>query len=73
MKKLSLSPSVFDTLPLMRLMGFFVASFVICSVLFSLSIVLRDPPSDAALREPSSLTPLFQVTQTQQSTFFRDF
>lgn len=67
MKKLSLSPSVFDTLPLMRLMGFFVASFVICSVLFSLSIVLRDPPSDAALREPSSLTPLFQVTQTQQN------
>ncbi|XP_020226603.1 galactoside 2-alpha-L-fucosyltransferase [Cajanus cajan] len=71
MKKLSLSPSHLETkcaftISLMRLMGFFVASFVLCSVIFSLSIVLRDPPSDAALREPSSLTPLFQITQTQQ-------
>lgn len=47
----------------MRLMAFFVASFVLCSVVFSLSVVLRDPPSDAALRESSSLNPLFQITQ----------
>jgi len=54
----------------MRLMAFFVASFVLCSVVFSLSVVLRDPPSDAALREPSSLNPLFQITQ---GTFFHFF
>ncbi|XP_014505652.1 galactoside 2-alpha-L-fucosyltransferase [Vigna radiata var. radiata] len=68
MKKFSLSHSDFDskfafTFSLMRLMGFFVAAFVLCSVIFSVSIVLRDPPSDAVLREPSSLTPLFQITQ----------
>ncbi|KAK7347296.1 hypothetical protein VNO80_21826 [Phaseolus coccineus] len=68
MKKFSFSHSDLDTkcaftLSLLRLMAFFVASFVLYSVVFSLSVVLRDPPSDAALREPSSLTPLFQITQ----------
>ncbi|XP_047155856.1 galactoside 2-alpha-L-fucosyltransferase-like [Vigna umbellata] len=68
MKKFSLSHSDLDskcavTFSLMRLMAFFVAAFVLCSVIFSVSIVLRDPPSDAVLREPSSLTPLFQITQ----------
>ncbi|KAL2572893.1 hypothetical protein AAZV13_17G093100 [Glycine max] len=71
MKKLSLLPSDLDTkcsftLSLMSMMGFFVASFVLCSVIFSVSIVLRDPPSDAALHEPSSLTPLLQIAQTLQ-------
>ncbi|CAJ1944109.1 unnamed protein product [Sphenostylis stenocarpa] len=68
MKKFSLSH--FDlntkcafTLSLMRLMALFVAFLLLCSVIFSLSVVLRDPPSDAALREPSSLIPLFQITQ----------
>ncbi|KAG5056600.1 hypothetical protein JHK86_011596 [Glycine max] len=68
MKKLSLLPSDLDTKcstpSLMSMMGFFVASFVLCSVVFSVSIVLRDPPSDAALHEPSSLAPLLQITQT---------
>ncbi|KAK7388922.1 hypothetical protein VNO78_23750 [Psophocarpus tetragonolobus] len=68
MKEIAVSPLDLDskcsfTPSLMRLMGFFVASFVLCSVFFSLSVVLRDPPSDAALREPSSLTPLFPITQ----------
>ncbi|KAL9326400.1 hypothetical protein ACSQ67_007045 [Phaseolus vulgaris] len=68
MKKFSFSHSDLDSkcafsLSLMRLMAFFVASFVLCSVVFSLSVVLRDPPSDAALRESSSLNPLFQITQ----------
>ncbi|TKY55077.1 Galactoside 2-alpha-L-fucosyltransferase [Spatholobus suberectus] len=69
---LSLSPSDLDskcafTLTLMRLMGFFVTSLVLCSVIFSLSVVLRDPPSDAALREPLlSSAPVFQMSQTQQ-------
>ncbi|QCD80854.1 galactoside 2-alpha-L-fucosyltransferase-like [Vigna unguiculata] len=68
MKKFPLSHSDLDskcafTFSLMRLMAFFVATFVLCSVIFSVSVVLRDPPSDAALREPSSLTPLFQITQ----------
>ncbi|RDX76219.1 Galactoside 2-alpha-L-fucosyltransferase, partial [Mucuna pruriens] len=67
---LSLSASDLDTkrvftLTLMRLMGFFVASFVLCSVLFSLSVVLRDPPSDAAMHQPFSTTPLFQISQSQ--------
>ena len=53
----------------MSMMGFFVASFVLCSVIFSVSIVLRDPPSDAALHEPSSLTPLLQIAQTLQGTY----
>ncbi|KAG4942926.1 hypothetical protein JHK85_047572 [Glycine max] len=74
MKKLSLLPSDLDTkcsftLSLMSMMGFFVASFVLCSVIFSVSIVLRDPPSDAALHEPSSLTPLLQIAQTLQGTY----
>jgi xyloglucan fucosyltransferase len=38
-------------------MGFFVISFMLFSVFFSLSVVLRDPPSDAAI---SSTTTLFQ-------------
>jgi len=64
--KISLSPSDLETvtdkyatsspLTLMRVMGFFVISFMLFSVLFSLSVVLRDPPSDAAFREqPLSL------------------
>jgi len=68
---ISLSPSDLETvtdkyassstLTLMRLMGFFLVSFMLFSVLFSLSVVLRDPPSDAAFREqPSSL---FQLQQ----------
>lgn len=76
--KISLSPSDLETvtdkyatsspLTLMRVMGFFVISFMLFSVLFSLSVVLRDPPSDAAFREqPSSL---FQLQQTQQGFFF---
>lgn len=77
--KISLSPSDLETvtdkyatsspppLTLMRVMGFFVISFMLFSVLFSLSVVLRDPPSDAAFREqPSSL---FQLQQTQQGFF----
>jgi xyloglucan fucosyltransferase len=55
-------------LTLMRLMGFFVISFMLFSVFFSLSVVLRDPPSDAAI---SSTTTLFQQhTQSQQQGFF---
>ncbi|KAJ1421869.1 Xyloglucan fucosyltransferase [Sesbania bispinosa] len=45
-------------------MAFFLFAFMLFSVLFSLSIVLRDPPSDAALREPSpSTTTVFQLKQ----------
>ena len=73
MKKLSLLPSDLDTKcstpSLMSMMGFFVASFVLCSVVFSVSIVLRDPPSDAALHEPSSLAPLLQITQTLRGSY----
>nr|Q9M5Q1.1 RecName: Full=Galactoside 2-alpha-L-fucosyltransferase; AltName: Full=PsFT1; AltName: Full=Xyloglucan alpha-(1,2)-fucosyltransferase [Pisum sativum]AAF62896.1 xyloglucan fucosyltransferase [Pisum sativum] len=47
-------------LTLMRVMAFFVVSFMLFSVLFSLSVVLRDPPSDAAI---SSTTTLFQLNQ----------
>ncbi|KAK2357566.1 galactoside 2-alpha-L-fucosyltransferase [Trifolium repens] len=57
-------------LTLMRLMGFFVISFMLFSVFFSLSVVLRDPPSDAAI---SSTTTLFQQhTQSQQQGFDGD-
>ncbi|KAL4398648.1 hypothetical protein HN51_003255 [Arachis hypogaea] len=49
------------TLPLMRLMGFFLVSFMLFSVLFSLSVVLRDPPSDAVLEaSPTLTTTVFQ-------------
>lgn len=47
-------------LTLMRVMAFFVVSFMLFSVLFSLSVVLRDLPSDAAI---SSTTTLFQLNQ----------
>ncbi|KAK7330343.1 hypothetical protein VNO77_24533 [Canavalia gladiata] len=77
-KKLSLSPSAdLDakrafTPTLMRLMGFFLVSLILFSVIFSLSVVLRDPPSDAALRQlsPPTITTtsstVFQKTQTHQ-------
>ncbi|MED6182323.1 Galactoside 2-alpha-L-fucosyltransferase [Stylosanthes scabra] len=51
-------------LPLMRLMGFFLVSFMLFSVLFSLSLVLRDPPSDAVL-EASQTTTATTVFQQQ--------
>ncbi|WJX90031.1 Galactoside 2-alpha-L-fucosyltransferase, variant 2 [Trifolium repens] len=57
-------------LTLIRLMGFFVISFMLFSVFFSLSVVLRDPPSDAAI---SSTTTLFQQhTLLQQQGFDGD-
>lgn len=48
------------SLTLMRLMGFFVVSFMLFSVLFSLTVVLRDPPSDA-VPETSPTATVFQV------------
>ncbi|GAU13360.1 hypothetical protein TSUD_192720 [Trifolium subterraneum] len=44
------------TLTLMRLMGFFVISFMLFSVFFSLSVVLRDPPSDAAISSTTTMS-----------------
>lgn len=48
-------------LNLMRLMGFSLVSFMLFSVLFSLSVVLRDPPSDAVT--PPTTTTVFQLKQ----------
>ncbi|XP_027332947.1 galactoside 2-alpha-L-fucosyltransferase-like [Abrus precatorius] len=67
---LSLSPSDLDskctfTLTLMRLMAFFLVSFMLFSVIFSLSVVLRDPPSDGALPTTPTTT-FFQTTSTKQ-------
>ncbi|KAK7265810.1 hypothetical protein RJT34_33434 [Clitoria ternatea] len=57
------------TLTFMRLMAFFVVSLMLFSVLFSLSVVLRDPPSDAALpSRTTTTTPVFQMPQAQQGS-----
>ncbi|KAL6181644.1 hypothetical protein ACLB2K_048295 [Fragaria x ananassa] len=37
----------------MRVMGIFIACLILFSVLFSVNVVLRDPPSDAAVHEAS--------------------
>ena len=50
-------------LNMMRLMGIFVVSLMLFSVLFSVSMVLRDPPSDG-VGEASSVT-VFQVRQSK--------
>ena len=48
---------------MMRLMGIFVVCLVLFSVLFSVSMVLRDPPSDGV--GDASSTTVFQVSQTK--------
>ena len=58
-----------DSMTIMRLTGFFLFSLILLSVLFSLSLVLRDPPSDAAL----TTTPLLQLKQTHQGSFLLIF
>ncbi|KAF7838485.1 galactoside 2-alpha-L-fucosyltransferase-like [Senna tora] len=45
------------------MMGIFVVCLMLFSVLFSLSVVLRDPPSDAAAE--ASATTFFQVKQSR--------
>lgn len=47
------------SLALMRLMGIFVVSLIVFSVLFTVSMVLRDPPSDRVAEE--SATNFFEV------------
>ncbi|XP_028753612.1 galactoside 2-alpha-L-fucosyltransferase-like [Neltuma alba] len=47
---------------LMRLMGFFLLCLMLFSALFSVSVVLRDPPSDGVVEASSSV-----VSQAKQS------
>ncbi|OIV97103.1 hypothetical protein TanjilG_10049 [Lupinus angustifolius] len=51
---------------LTHLMGFFLLSLTLFSVLFSLSLVLRDPPSDSVPQDPSPTKTVFQVKQSEQ-------
>ncbi|XP_028788232.1 galactoside 2-alpha-L-fucosyltransferase-like [Neltuma alba] len=48
---------------LMRLMGFFLLGLMLFSALFSVSVVLRDPPSDGVVEASSSV--LFQAKQSE--------
>lgn len=54
-------------LNLMQLMGFFVLCLMLFSVLFSVSVVLRDPPSDGITE--ASPTTFFQAQKTQGITY----
>ncbi|EEF47837.1 Galactoside 2-alpha-L-fucosyltransferase, putative [Ricinus communis] len=56
-------------LNLMRVMGILVAILMVISVVFSVSVVLKDPPSDTAL-ESSQAANVFQVKQEKGSEGF---
>ncbi|KAI4335974.1 hypothetical protein L6164_014558 [Bauhinia variegata] len=58
-------PNIKCGLNLMRLMGIFVVFLMLFSVLFSVSVILRDPPSDG-VSDASPVT-VFQVKDSQGS------
>ena len=53
----------------MRVMGIVVVVLMVVSVVFSVSVVLKDPPSDAALETLQQTNAIFEVKQEENGSY----